>query len=80
MMDLPSPGAIFRLIRNQAHGFGSQPEKHIDADGIIGTPDQSDAFFLDGMFHALQMVEPARGPDDHVHAQRCNALDVLDHR
>src|SRR5712692_6198106 len=79
MMDLPSPGAIFRLIRDQARGFGGQPQKHVDADGIIGAPDQPDAFLLDRVFHALQMLEPACGPDDYIYAQGGNALDVLDH-
>ena len=80
VMNLPGPGAVLRLVREQPRGFANQAREDVHADGKIRAPDQRAVVFasIDG-FSVGQMFEPAGGADHDRDAERGELLDIAEH-
>ena len=80
VVDLPGPGAVFRLLtRAGARLRRPAGRTHSRRSKNSGSRPARCHVFSTTASDVVQMLEPAGGADDQVHAERGDALDILHH-
>src|SRR5271156_674399 len=77
VVNLPGPRAVLRLAREQPRRLRHNLIKDKDAHREIRAPDQSRAGAFNSGSRAIELAEPAGGPDYRVHSQSREPLDIL---
>src|SRR5271169_4445082 len=76
-MNFPGPCAVFFVAGDAAGGFGGELQEDVDADGIVGAPDEADAAVAHTGLHLWKLLRPAGGADDSVDLQSGEARDIV---
>ncbi len=80
VMHFPRPGAVFRLIREQARGLGDHAAKNIYANRIVRAIHHAHAALVDKTSHAIQLAVPSRRAHDGRNADGAEPLEIRHRR